>query len=321
MTINDDVFPQTTAGDGSTTTFTYSFKIFEDADLDVYQNSVLKTLNVDYTVTGAGNEAGGTIVFTIAPANGDTLIFTRSIKAERTADYQNAGDFIHTVVNKDFDKLMGLIQQLEESDGRKVGFPVTALTSGIDLPAPAPNLILAWNSTGTGFSNATAIGTWRGDWATSTAYIVLDVVKDAAGIGDLYICTEAHASGTLATDIAAGKWQKVIDLSTIRDFSENFSVSAYFVVPEADTYPVDYEANTTYTINQMWIECGTGTCTADIKINTTGVTGLTGIAVSGTQTNPQATANNTVSAGDDVTITFSSLSNCSKIKIKLGISI
>jgi len=43
----------------------------------------------------------------------------------------------------------------------------------------------------------------RGAWATTTAYAVLDVVTDS---NTAYLCTEAHTSGTLSTDITAGKW-------------------------------------------------------------------------------------------------------------------
>jgi hypothetical protein len=43
----------------------------------------------------------------------------------------------------------------------------------------------------------------RGAWATATAYALLDLVTDSS---TAYLCVEAHTSGTLATDISAGKW-------------------------------------------------------------------------------------------------------------------
>lgn len=43
----------------------------------------------------------------------------------------------------------------------------------------------------------------KGAWATTTAYVVKDAVKES---GTWYICIEAHTSGTFATDLAAGKW-------------------------------------------------------------------------------------------------------------------
>ena len=47
-------------------------------------------------------------------------------------------------------------------------------------------------------------------WATATAYAVNDLVWQN---GVLYICEEAHTSGTFATDLAASKWSVVFDLS------------------------------------------------------------------------------------------------------------
>jgi len=43
----------------------------------------------------------------------------------------------------------------------------------------------------------------RGDWATSTVYALRDIVYETDTV---YICIEAHTSGTFSTDLAADKW-------------------------------------------------------------------------------------------------------------------
>lgn len=48
---------------------------------------------------------------------------------------------------------------------------------------------------------------WKGQWLTATAYAVDDV---AYQLGSSYICLTAHTSGTFATDLAASKWQLVV---------------------------------------------------------------------------------------------------------------
>lgn len=45
---------------------------------------------------------------------------------------------------------------------------------------------------------------WSGPWVTATAYAVNTLAEDD---GSVYICVEAHTSGTFATDLAAVKWQ------------------------------------------------------------------------------------------------------------------
>lgn len=68
----------------------------------------------------------------------------------------------------------------------------------------------------------TGVGNWEGTWATSTAYALRDVVVDgAAGAStdNLYICIEAHTSGTWATDLAAAKWELMVNVSEARDWA------------------------------------------------------------------------------------------------------
>jgi hypothetical protein len=47
---------------------------------------------------------------------------------------------------------------------------------------------------------------WQGDWLTSTAFALNDVVYEG---GSSYICIVAHTSGTFATDLTAVKWELV----------------------------------------------------------------------------------------------------------------
>ena len=69
----------------------------------------------------------------------------------------------------------------------------------------------------------TGVGNWKGTWATSTAYALRDVVVDgAAGAStdNLYICIEAHTSGTWATDLSAAKWELMVNVSEARDWAQ-----------------------------------------------------------------------------------------------------
>lgn len=48
---------------------------------------------------------------------------------------------------------------------------------------------------------------YKGNWATTTAYVVDDIVVRGAST---YICLVAHTSGTFATDLAANKWESYV---------------------------------------------------------------------------------------------------------------
>ena len=56
-------------------------------------------------------------------------------------------------------------------------------------------------------TDITAVPEWRGAWVTLTAYAKRDMVKTA---GNVYICLEAHTSGTFATDLTALKWELMV---------------------------------------------------------------------------------------------------------------
>lgn len=51
---------------------------------------------------------------------------------------------------------------------------------------------------------STVVPNWEGAWLTSTAYVVNDLVREN---GNVYICLEAHTSGTFATDLSLSKWE------------------------------------------------------------------------------------------------------------------
>lgn len=56
-----------------------------------------------------------------------------------------------------------------------------------------------------GFLNQIGYINFRGEWVTAYDYVVGDLAYDAAG-GSTYFCLVPHTSGTLSTDITAGRW-------------------------------------------------------------------------------------------------------------------
>ena len=63
MTISSTTVKNSYSGDGSTTSFNYTFKIFADSDLQVIIRSAagtetVKTITTHYIVSGAGNTNG-----------------------------------------------------------------------------------------------------------------------------------------------------------------------------------------------------------------------------------------------------------------------
>ena len=134
-------------GNGLTSTFPFTFKVFTSANLRVVVVNTSTgaettlTLMSDYTVSLGDNQdgnPGGSITLTAGPlATGFSLIITSSIAALQETFFASLGAFEPETVNDSLDRLTILIQQLAETISRVVLTPVTDPTANMTLPAAA----------------------------------------------------------------------------------------------------------------------------------------------------------------------------------------
>ncbi|PAW51027.1 hypothetical protein CKQ80_09520 [Pseudomonas moraviensis] len=101
---------------GVTTNFPFFFKFLANEDLIVTYvdpNGVSSTLNLgsQYTVSGAGNDAGGSIVTSTALAGPGQLVVSREMDAYQQTSLRNQGKFLAETHEDVFDRLTMLIQQ------------------------------------------------------------------------------------------------------------------------------------------------------------------------------------------------------------------
>lgn len=75
---------------------------------------------------------------------------------------------------------------------------------------------------------------YKGNWATTTAYIVDDIVVRG---GSTYICLVAHTSGTFATDLAASKWESYVRGLRNRGF---WATTTAYLVDDIVTNGISY---------------------------------------------------------------------------------
>lgn len=95
---------------GTQTAFTYPFPIFASEDLKVYLNGAQQVSG--FNITDAGETAGGTVVFDVAPASGLVLTLGRTLPLERITDFIEGGDFSAAAINNELDYLTGSVQQV-----------------------------------------------------------------------------------------------------------------------------------------------------------------------------------------------------------------
>jgi hypothetical protein len=112
-------------GNGVTTVYATNYKALAKTDVGVSVDGIVKTVDVDFTVTGLNQDSGFSVTFVAAPANLATVVIYRATRAQRLTDYQNLGDFNTPVVNPDFDNPILMIQELKEQASRALTFPIT----------------------------------------------------------------------------------------------------------------------------------------------------------------------------------------------------
>lgn len=142
------------------TIFDYPFKIFTVTDLNVYVTTVGQVANdstditTAYSVTGLGDEDGGTVILTVGANLGDLVTIVSNIPSSRTTDYQNNGDFRPETVNNDFDRVVSIVKKIEDASNRALLTEQSQQgPKPLSLPNPVAGLPMRWKGDLTGLEN------------------------------------------------------------------------------------------------------------------------------------------------------------------------
>ena len=223
MTVSSTTTKNSYSGNGSTTVFAYAFKIFAEADLKVIVRSstgteTTKTLNADYTVSGVGVTSGGNVTFGSAPASGETVVIRREAALTQTTDYTANDPFPAEDHENALDKLTFHTQQQQEELDRAIKLSRTNTMTSTEFTVGASdraNKVLAFDSSGE-ISVTQELGTFKGNWAASTAYVVRDIVKDTS-TNNIFIVNSAHTSSgaqPLTTNANSAKYDLLVDAAS-----------------------------------------------------------------------------------------------------------
>lgn len=125
MSVSTTTRRKSYTGNGVTTVFAYDFRILQASDLFVYFNGVLQLSG--YSVGGVGAGSGGNVTFLVAPANGVTVLFLRTVPRTQLVDTQNIEQILENVFDTSLDKLTMLVQELDELVTRSPQLPSTGV--------------------------------------------------------------------------------------------------------------------------------------------------------------------------------------------------
>jgi hypothetical protein len=260
MTVSSTTNKVSYSGNGSTTVFAYTFKIFADADLKVFIRSsagveTLKTLTTHYTVSNAGNASGGNVTFTTGntPASGETVVIQRELALTQGTDYVENDPFPAESHEDALDRLTFITQQQQEEIDRAIKASVTNTISGAEFTVSATdraNKVFAFDSSGD-LSVTQELGTFRGNWAASTTYVVRDLVKDTS-TNNIFIVNEAHTSSgsePLTTNANSAKYDLIVDAATATSAQSAAASSATAAASSATAAASDASTATTQASN------------------------------------------------------------------------
>ncbi len=133
-----------------------TFYFVQTSDLQVVTSAgVVLVEGVDYTVAGAGNSAGGSITTIPTAGNGlgigSQLAIIRNGPLDQQTSLPNNGEFPSTTIERTFDKVVTLIQQVAEIASRAIRLPTyEAGSSSMELPLAATraNKFVGFDSAG-----------------------------------------------------------------------------------------------------------------------------------------------------------------------------
>ncbi|WP_272701539.1 phage tail fiber protein [Desulfovibrio sp. Fe33] len=158
MTVSSTETKVLYAGNGSTAAFAIPFMFLRNEDIDVMLVDAhgvewILSEGTDYSLVGAGDQAGGVCSVVRPLETGQTLVLRREPDMVQEVDYVENDAFPAATHEAALDKLTMICQSLAEKLDRALTFRVSSAVSGVNLPEPDPDRMLAWNSAGNDLVN------------------------------------------------------------------------------------------------------------------------------------------------------------------------
>ena len=131
---------------------------------------------------------------------------------------------------------------------------------------------------------------WKGNWATSTAYIKNDTVRDNS-TKNIYAVLVDHTSGTLSSDVSASKLAlaiNVADVETAKSAAQTAQAAAETAETNAETAESNAASSATASANSA--TAGANSATAGANSATAAANSASGVSSSVTNASNSATA-------------------------------
>ena len=175
--------PYTISGTGP---YTIPFYFLANADIIAIRtpvgggNPVTLTLTTDYTLSGAGNENGGTLTLVITGVNGDTLTIINEPAILQLTSYPETGKFPAASHERALDKLTMIAKRIYDLASRSLRLNDGDTATSLELPISSPGKLIGWDSGGK-LTNTSPAGVGPGSIGTtelSNGAVTVDKIAD-----------------------------------------------------------------------------------------------------------------------------------------------
>ena len=256
MTVSSTTVKNSYSGNGSTTQFAYTFKIFANSDLQVIIRSstgteTTKTLTTHYTVAGAGDASGGSITFTSGntPASGETVVIRRNVPQTQAIDYIANDPFPAETHEEGLDRATLVAQQISEEADRSIKLSRTNTMASTEFAVGATDRaskVLGFDANGE-LAVTQELGTNRGNWSSGTDYSARDIVKDTS-TNNIFLVNTAHTSSgsqPLTTNANSAKYDLIVDAASATNSASQAATSAATATTQASNAATSASTATT----------------------------------------------------------------------------
>ena len=181
--------------------FTVNFAFFEKADLNVYVDGVLKTIETDYTVTGGDGSTGSVSISVTGASGGSSVVITRDVEIERTTDFPSSGPFQIEALNTELDRITAIMADVQDQASRTMQLTDYDVSNNLTLPEVdgRKGRVLAFDEQ----TGAASVGPTISDTQS-----IADVSADIARLADI-------EDGTIATDAIQTAATNATAISTV----------------------------------------------------------------------------------------------------------
>lgn len=213
MTVQVETSRVQYVADGVQVEYAFNFRVFQYESMVVYLDGVKQISG--YTLAHDNTEAGGTVTFDTAPANGVIITLNRELPFQQLLDLIEYDKFPAESVESALDWIVYLIQQVQTGSADYMPIP-PGLGEAVDLTFPPPGAgeYVKYNEAGDALETADIRKLDFDTIDTATDQEIIDGTQTTERLispAQVKLGVESHETAEI-TDVQSVAWVEIVDV-------------------------------------------------------------------------------------------------------------